>query len=187
MLQEGEARVLNREVWRLISAFDAHSAQMKLIAIEGDNLELALHCKKALEVIQKLKKTSDLNTIVADIKPFDTLLSKDLQAFLSSLLSESSTQDDIVPALLAELSADLEEAKKRAICEDELDVALTIKHAATTISHLRQHPPSAADVFTALSKHKEVISEEWQARIYSLVPSSRCESGSPAKRSRTTK
>ena len=54
MLQEGEARVLNREVWRLISAFGAHFAQMKLIAIEGDHLELALHCKKALEVIQKL-------------------------------------------------------------------------------------------------------------------------------------
>ena len=65
MLQEGEATVLKahgqmtahamvipqtstfREVWRLISAFDTHFAQMKLIAIEGDNLELALSCKKA--------------------------------------------------------------------------------------------------------------------------------------------
>ena len=43
------------EVWKLISAFDAHFARVKLIAIEGDDIELALLSKKALDVITKLK------------------------------------------------------------------------------------------------------------------------------------
>ena len=130
-------------------------------------------------------KTPDLETIVAELKPYDTLISKDLRASLSSLMSESSTQQDMVPAFLAELSAELEQAKKRAICGDDLEAALAIKHAVTTIAHLQQNPPSAADVLTALKAHKEVISEEWHARIYSLVPSTSLESGSPSKRSRT--
>ena len=130
-------------------------------------------------------KTPGLETFVAELKSYDTLISKDLRASLSSLMSESSTQQDMVPAFLAELSAELEQAKKRAICGDDLEAALAIKHAVTTIAHLQQNPPSAADVLTALKAHKEVISEEWHARIYSLVPSTSLESGSPSKRSRT--
>ena len=130
-------------------------------------------------------KTLDLDTIVAELKPYDTLISKDLQASLSSLMSESSTQQDIVPALLAELSAELEQAKKRAMCGDNLDAALAIKHAVATIAHLQQNPPSATDVLTALKAHGGVIREEWHARVYSLVPSTSLESGSPSKRSRT--
>ena len=100
-------------------------------------------------------------------------------------MSESSTQQDIVSALFADLSAEFEQAKKRAICGDSLEAALAIKHAVTTIAHHQQNPPSATDVLTALNAHKEVMSEEWHARMYSLVPSSSLESGSPSKRSRT--
>lgn len=46
----------SREVWKLISAFDAHSAKVKLIAIEGDNFELALLSKMVLDFVKKLKQ-----------------------------------------------------------------------------------------------------------------------------------
>ena len=100
-------------------------------------------------------------------------------------MSKSFLRQDIVPALLAELSAELEQAKKRAICDDNLEAALAIKHAVATIAHLQQKLPSAEVVLTALKAHKEVISEEWHARMYSLVPSTRLESCAPSKRSRT--
>ena len=175
------------DIWSWLSALDLYLAQMKFIAIEGDSLELALSYKNALEVSQKLQKNKmpDLEIIVAELKPYFSLLSQDLQASLSSLLSESCPQEDVVPALLAELRADLEEAKAREINSDNLQVALSIKHAVTMIAELFQNAPSAADVLFALQAHKEVVDEEWRARIFSLVPSSSGECGSPAKRSRT--
>ena len=57
-------------------------------------------------------KMPDLDTIIMELKPYDTLISRDLQASLSSWMSESSTQQDILLALLAELRASLEQKKE---------------------------------------------------------------------------
>ena len=100
-------------------------------------------------------------------------------------MSESSTQQDILPAVLAELRASLEQKKKCALRADQIEAARAIKHAVVAITQLQQSQPSAADVFAALEAHTEVIGAEWLARMYSLVPCTSSASESPAKRSRT--
>ena len=89
------------------------------------------------------------------------------------------TQEKIVLALLADLSA------KHDVCSDDLEAALAIKHAATVVARLQSHPSFAKDVLIALEAQMEVISEEWQARMNSLVPSTSLECGAPLKRSST--
>ena len=87
-------------------------------------------------------------------------------------------------ALLGDLNAELEQDKKRAVSNDDLAVALAIKHAATVVAHLQSHPTSAKHVLIALEAHMEVIGEEWHARMHSLAPTTSLEDGSPLKRSR---
>ena len=58
-------------------------------------------------------------------------------------------------ALLGDLSADLEQDKKRAVSNDDLEVALAIKHTATVVAHLQSHPSSAKDLLIALEAHME--------------------------------
>ena len=175
-----------RDILQLLFAFKARFAQMKLIFLEGDNLEMAIFIKKALVVVDQLKalQTLTVETIVAELDPYDTLISKDLQTSFLSLMQDSPTQADIVLALLGDFSAELEQDKKRAVSNDDLDEALAIKHAATVVAHLQSHPSSAKDVLIALEAHMEVIGEEWHARMHSLVPSTSLEGGSPSKRSR---
>ena len=99
-------------------------------------------------------------------------------------MQENSTQYDIILALLGDLSAELKQDKTRAVSNDHFVVALAIKHAAAVVAHLQSYPSSAKDVLLALEAHMEVISEEWHARIHSLIPSTGLEGGSPLKRGR---
>ena len=137
-------------------------------------------------VVDQLKalKTLTVETIVAELKPYDILFGKELETFLFSLMQKSITQEDSILALLGDLSAEFEQGKKRAVSNDDLEMALAIKHAATVVAHLQSHPSSAKDVLIALEAHMEVIGEEWHARMHSLVPSTSLEDGSPLKRSR---
>ena len=175
------------DVWHLLSALEAHFAQMKSVSIQADDLEKALFVKKALVVVDRLEtlKTPPVETIVAELKPHDTLIGKDLETWLLFLVSRSPAQDDVVLELLVDLGAELEENKKRALSSDDLETALAVKHAATVVARLRSHPPSATDVLIALKAHVQVVSEEWHARMHSLVPLVSLECGSPPKRSRT--
>ena len=127
-----------------------------------------------------------MDTITAELQPYDTLIDKDLEQSLSSWVQERSIQEEKVLALLRDLIAELKEDKKRALCSDDLDEALVIKEAATVAAHLQSDSSSATDVLLGLSEYEGVISDEWYARIYSLVPSSGPECGPPSKRSRTT-
>ena len=159
---------------------------MKLISIEGDNLEMAVFIKKALVVVDQLKalKTLTVETIVAELKPYDILFGKELETFLFSLMQKSITQEDSILALLGDLSAEFEQGKKRAVSNDDLEMALAIKHAATVVAHFQSHPTFAKHVLIALEAHMEVIGEEWHARMHSLAPTTSLEDGSPLKRSR---
>ena len=65
----------------------------------------------------------------------------------------SPTQEDFVLALLGDLSAELEQDKKRAVSSDDLEAALAIKHAATVVARLQSHPSSAKDVLIALEAY----------------------------------
>ena len=174
-----------RDIWQLLSVFKARFAQMKLISLEGDNLEMAL-IKKALVVVDQLKalKTLTVETIVAELKPYDILFGKELETLLFSLMQKSITREDNILASLGDLSAELEQDKKHAVSNDDLEMALAIKHAATVVAHLQSHPSSAKDVLIALEAHMEVISEEWHAQMHFLIPSTSLEGGSPLKRSR---
>jgi hypothetical protein len=174
-----------RDNWHLLSAFEARFAQMKLIAIEGDNLEIALFVKKALVVVDQLNalKTLTVETIVAELKPYNILFGKELDTFLFSLMQKSITHEDSILALLGDLSAEFEQGKKRAVSNDDLEMARAIKHAATVVAHLQSHPSSANSVLLALEAHIKVIGEEWHARMHSLSPSTSLEGGSPLKRS----
>ena len=75
---------------------------------------------------------------------------------------ESPTQEDIVLVLLRDLSAELEQDKKRIVCSDDLETVLAIERAATVIARLPSHPSYAKDVLIALEAHMEVISKGWQ-------------------------
>ena len=137
-------------------------------------------------VVDQLKalKTPTVETIIAELKPYDTLIGKDLQTSLLSLMPESPSQEDIVFALLGDLSIELDQHKKRAVSSDDLEAALAIKHAATIVARLQGHPSSANDLLIALEAHMEVISDKWQAQMHSLVPSTSLDCGAPLKRSR---
>ena len=100
-------------------------------------------------------------------------------------MQKSITQEDNILALLGDLGADLENGKKRAVANDDFEIALAIKHAATVVAHLQSHPASATHALIALEAHIEVIGKEWRARMHSLVPSTSLEDGSPLKRSRS--
>ena len=171
-----------RDIWQLLSAFEARFAQMKILSVEGDDLETAIFVKKAMVIVDQLKKmkTPSVETIVAELKPYDTLIGEDLQTFLLSLMPVSPTQEEVVLALLGDLSAELEQEKKRAVSSDDLEAALAIKHAATVVARLQSHPSSAKDVLIALDAHMQVISKEWHARMHSLVPSTNLACGSPS-------
>ena len=75
---------------------------------------------------------------------------------------ESPTQEDIVLAVLRDLSAELEQDKKRVVCSDDLETVPAIKRAATVVARLQIHPSPAKDVLIPLGAHMEVISEGWQ-------------------------
>ena len=74
---------------------------------------------------------------------------------------ESPAQEDIVLVLLRDLSAELEQDKKRIVCSDDLETVPAIKRAATVVARLQRHPSSAKDVLFALEAHMEVISKWW--------------------------
>jgi hypothetical protein len=191
-----------RDLWQLLSAFKVRFAQMKLIALERDNLEMAIFIKDALVVVAQLKALKTLTmervvvglrpyacllgveTVVAALKPYHMFLGSDLETFLLTLLQETSTQDDIILALLGDLSAALERDKTRAVSNDDLVVALAIQRTATVVARFQSDPPSAKDVLLDLEAHMEVMSEEWHARIHSLIPSTALEDGPPLKRGR---
>ena len=148
---------------------------------------MALFTKNALVVVEKLKasKTSTVETIVTQLKPYETLIDRDLQSSLLSLMQETPPQEDIVLALLGDLSAELQQAKKRSVSNDDLEIALAIKQAATAVARLQTNPPSATDVLFCLKEHMKMISDEWHAQMHSLVPSTSPEWGSPLKCRRT--
>ena len=72
-----------RDIWQLLSAIKARFAQMKLVSIEGDNLEMAIFIKKALVVVDQLKalKTLTVKTIVTELKPYNTLFGREIETF----------------------------------------------------------------------------------------------------------
>ena len=48
-----------RDIWQLLSAFEARFAQMKILSVEGDDLETAIFVKKAMVIVDQLKKHED--------------------------------------------------------------------------------------------------------------------------------
>ena len=59
-----------RDILQLLSAFKARFAQLKLISLEGDNLEMALFIKHALVVVDQLKSSLTTSCLAKSLKHF---------------------------------------------------------------------------------------------------------------------
>ena len=79
-----------------------------------------------------------MDTITAELQPYDTLIDKDLKESLSSWVQEKSIHKEQILALLTDLIAELKENKKRVISSDDLEAALVIKKAAAVVAHLHE-------------------------------------------------
>ena len=85
------------DIGRLLAALETRFTQMKLISIQEDDLGKAIFIKKkALVVVGKLKamRTLTVDTITAELQPYDTLIDKDLKESLSSWVQEKSIEGE---------------------------------------------------------------------------------------------